>query len=552
MLVRRTDGGYEVRNIENPRYNLTGEQLVSYLGWDQGNTTGKHISPETAITGTIAVYACVNIVAGTISTMPQHLYGLTDERPRVRPSDGGWQGRTAKMLEETPNDEWTAEVFKFVQLVDQMLWGTSVHWNERGKDGRVRAMWRLRPDKLRKVKAEGETFYAYESDDNFEPPKAVFAEDELSFIPWVTTDGKRGLSPITVARQAIGIEQSAADFAGRWYANGALPSAVLSIPRGDPNRFNARAREYGEHVKQLWGGQKNAGRIAVIEDSMDLKTLSMPLEDMQFLDTRRFQIEEIARLYAVPPWLIGETMRSTAWGTGLETMKQGFLDFTIRPILGRIEGVLNRDLGVVPGVRTLRDDGYFVEYLTAEFVRADIKTRYETYALGVQSHTLLPNEARRAENLPPVEGGDEFPTLQGQADTPPPADDSGARDAAFLAVAQRALEPQQLTIPTINVEAQPAPNVQVYAQDVSGEVRDAVAAIAPPVVDTSAIAQAMSEMDARRTKDAADAEARALKRHAELLQALLAPRSVTVERDDNGNMTGAQQRVVVPFERKVG
>jgi HK97 family phage portal protein len=219
---------------------------------------------------------------------------------------------------------------------------------------------------------------------------------EIMHVPGPGYDGLMGLSPIGVARQSVGISLAAEELAATLYGNGNLMSGVLStdvkLDQGQADMLKARWREKVQ-------GSRHAHDIAVLDAGTKFTPTSMPPEDAQFLQTRRWQTIEIARLYGIPPHLLGDVEKSTSWGTGIEQQNLAFVAYTLRPWLNRIEQRVTREI-VEPSTQ-------YAEFLVDGLLRGDSAQRAASYVSGIQWGYLTRNEVRVKENLQPLEGLDE-------------------------------------------------------------------------------------------------------------------------------------------------
>jgi len=273
--------------------------------------------------------------------------------------------------------------------------------------------------------------------------------NQVLHVMGLSSDGLVGMSPITAARNAIGIEQAAAEYTARFFANSAVPGGVLQTDK-------ALKPEQAKHLKEQWqsivGGLSNAKRVAVLHSGVSWQSVGLPYKDTEFLDLRRFQIQEIARLYHIPLHLMQEVTGSTSWGTGIEQMTIGFVVYCLAPWVGRITAAVNRDLGDVNADRTLLDEGVYAEFQVAALLRGDMASRAAFYQSGIQNSWMTPEDARAFENLPYIAGIDRpqiqvnrapigtdgLPKLPEPPPTPqppepepqgePPADDSDEED----------------------------------------------------------------------------------------------------------------------------
>ena len=226
--------------------------------------------------------------------------------------------------------------------------------------------------------------------------KEVFDQADMLHIPGLGFDGVKGLSVITyAARQAIGLALATESHGSRLFSNGARLGVVLKHPKSLSKEAQKRL---GEQFDQQHAGLPNAFKTMVLEEGLDVSNVTMTSEDAQFLDTRRFQVEDIARFFGVPPHMIGHTDKQTSWGTGVEQNTLGFLIFTIIPWLTRFEQEFNRKL--------FPRSPFYAQFKHQGLMRGDSKARADYYASGHQNGWLTTNEIRKAEDLQPVPGGD--------------------------------------------------------------------------------------------------------------------------------------------------
>jgi len=246
-----------------------------------------------------------------------------------------------------------------------------------------------------------------------EDGKPVLSDVDMIHVPGVGFDGLRGMSPIKfAAKQAVGLAMAAEEHSARFFGNGARPDFVLEM-EGGFSEIGGAGRKHNLNEDQIemirsqfseWHeGARNAYRPAILAGGLTLKPLTFNSEDSQLLETRGFQVRDIARIYGVPPHMIGETEKVSSWGSGVENMGIGFVKYTLQRHLTKIEQELNLKLfgSAAP---------LFVEFNVEGLLRGDSKTRAEFYgrALGGSAGPawMTPNEVRRLENLPPVTGGD--------------------------------------------------------------------------------------------------------------------------------------------------
>ena len=369
--------------------------------------SGKSVTPESAVEGTIAVYAAVGLLAETIGSLPLHTFRKTDEgREKVSPSRNG-PGRLARMLHEAPNPEMTAQEYWENVEGHKLLWGNHYSYIRRDGSGQPVELWPLRPDMMDVTRSRNERGlptgprnYTYTLPSG---ERRGFGRSEIMHITDFSTDGIKGLSRIQVARNAVGIEQAASEYAGRFFQNSARPDGILTTDQPLNDESTSRIRTQWENLHR---GLTKAQRVGVLHSGLSWQAIGMPLKDAQFVEVRRFQIGEIARLYRIPPHMIGDLERSTSWGTGIEQQSIGFVVYTLRPLLKRNEGAMVRDLGDPDTGTTLLDGGVFAEFQVEGLLRGDVAARSSFYSSAINDGWMTPNDARSLENLPPLAGMD--------------------------------------------------------------------------------------------------------------------------------------------------
>lgn len=273
-----------------------------------GNTSsGKAVNAYTAMQ-TTAVYACVRILAEAIAGLPLHVY-----RYRL---DGGKE-RVALhplyyLLHNEPNPEMTSFVFRETLMSHLLLWGNAYAQVVRNGRGQTVALYPLLPNKMEVSRAQnGELVYTYyrDADESALKPKGGYVtlrKDEVLHIPGLGFDGLIGYSPIAMAKNAIGMSLATEEYGAAFFANGANPGGVLEHPGVIKDI---------QRVKDSWNsayqGSANAHRVAVLEEGMKFQAIGIPPEQAQFLETRKFQINEIARIFRVPPHMVGDLEKSS-------------------------------------------------------------------------------------------------------------------------------------------------------------------------------------------------------------------------------------------------
>ena len=340
---------------------------------------------------TTAVYACVRILAETIASLPLHTYMNNEngkEKARGHP--------VYHLLADSPNPEMTSFVFRETLMGHLLLWGNSYSQIIRDGNGKVIALYPLLPDKMKVERSDkGEIYYLYTS----EGKEHLLRNTEILHIPGLGFDGLIGYSPIAMAKNAIGMAIATEEYGAKFFANGANPGGVLEHPGvvKDPHRIR-------DSWNQVYQGTSNAHRVAVLEEGMKFSPIGIPPEQAQFLETRKYQTEEICRIFRVPPHLVGDLERATF--SNIEHQSISFVVHTIRPWLVRIEQSINKAL-----FSDSEKEKYFVSFVVEGLLRGDYESRMRGYSIGIQNGFMSPNDVRALENMNPIpldEGGNTY------------------------------------------------------------------------------------------------------------------------------------------------
>lgn len=360
-------------------------------------TSGKTVNERTALQ-TTAVYACVRILSETIASLPLHVYRYTD---------GGKAKDTEHvlytLLHDEPNPDMTSFVFRETLMSHLLIWGNAYAQILRDRSGQVIGLYPLLPDQMSVHRSEkGKLFYVYnryeEDNPNFqEKGSIVLSQEEVLHIPGLGFDGLIGYSPIALAKNAVGMTLACEEYGASFFGNGANPGGVLEHPGilKDP----AKVRDSWNAVYQ---GTRNAHKVAVLEEGMSYKQIGIPPEEAQFLETRKFQINEIARLFRIPPHMVGDLEKSSF--SNIEQQSLEFVKYTLDPWVVRFEQALKKSLLLPEEKKT-----HFIKFNVDGLLRGDYQSRMNGYAIGRQNGWLSTNDIRKLEELNPIpaeEGGD--------------------------------------------------------------------------------------------------------------------------------------------------
>ncbi|HEY9059215.1 MAG TPA: phage portal protein [Pseudobacteroides sp.] len=370
---------------DKPSNSLLGSAYSFFFG---STSSGKAVNERTAMQ-TTAVYACVRILAETLASLPLHTYKYTD-----RGKDKAIDHQLYYLLHDEPNPEMTSFVFRETLMSHLLLWGNAYAQIVRDRNGRVLALYPLLPDKMTVDRdSKGQVFYQYQTDAG----TATLKSDVVLHIPGLGFDGLMGYSPIAMAKNAIGMAIATEEYGAKFFANGANPGGVLEHPGvvKDPKRVR-------ESWNSVYQGSGNAHRVAVLEEGMKFSPIGIPPEQAQFIATRKFQLNEIARIFRIPPHMIGDLEKSSF--SNIEQQSLEFVKYTLDPWVVRWEQAMQRAL-LLPTEK--RD--YFVKFNVDGLLRGDYQSRMNGYSVGRQNGWLSSNDIRELENLnriPEELGGD--------------------------------------------------------------------------------------------------------------------------------------------------
>ncbi len=392
-----------------PRGILDLVRLTLYGGAEA--ESGEFVSPETALRCS-AVYSCVGILAESIAQLPLKLYRRTaGGKEEVEGSP------LRRILGWKPNEWQTSFEFREMAMQHLCLRGNFYAYKVTDSRDEVRELLPLHPDQVT-VEQQSDWSLAYRITFNGGRQETV-DRSRIFHVRYRTLDGVRGISPILYHRDTVGLALTTLRHGSRVFRNGALPTGILQHP-------GKLSKESLERLRESWEasyGGANSGKTAILEEGMTFTGLTMSNEDMQYLETRSFQVEDIARIYRVPLHMIQSTEKSTSWGSGIENMSLGFVQFTLLPWIRRFESAIWRDL-----IPDREKDSLFPEFLVDGLMRGDIKSRYTAYQLAIQNGIMSPNEVRAKENLNPRPGGDDYMSPLNMRLTGPDGDEKEVED----------------------------------------------------------------------------------------------------------------------------
>lgn len=380
-------------------------------GWLSGlggarSDAGPLVTVESALAMT-ALQACVSLLAESIAQLPLELFRRTKDGQREAARDHPLY----KILAYAPNEWQTPLEYREGSQMAAGTRGNSYSIIGRDSDGSVTGLYPVSSQSV--VVMKGSDLRPYYQIDGQEP----IPQRMVHHVRWWSLNGYVGVSPIMLHANSIGYAQAIQQYAGKSFLNGTALSGVIERPRESaPIKDQGVIDRITDKWQQMYGGSSNAKRVAMLQEGMTFKPLSMTNVDAELIQALKLVSLDIARIYKVPPHMIGELDKATF--SNIEHQAIQFVIYTLLPWIKRHEQAMMRDL-LLPSER----DEYYIEFNVSGLLRGDQKSRYEAYAIARQWGWLSVNDIRRLENLPPVKGGDTYlqPLNMVDAAKPPPA-----------------------------------------------------------------------------------------------------------------------------------
>lgn len=370
------------KSRDKPINRVNGNAYSFFMG---ASSSGRRVTERTAMQMT-AVYSCVRILSETLASLPLHIYESSETNSRKATKHPLY-----KLLHDEPNPEMTSFIFRETLMTHLLLWGNAYAQIIRNGKGEVLALYPLMPDRMRVDRDEyGQLYYEYmlsDSDANAKESGAVrLSTQDILHIPGLGFDGLVGYSPIAMAKNAIGMAIATEEYGAAFFANGATPSGILTHPGVIKNP---------EAMRESWSkgfGGRNSHKVAILEEGMNYTPISIAPNEAQFLETRKFQLNEIARIFRVPPHMVGDLEKSSF--SNIEQQSLEFVKYTLDPWVSRFEQAMTR--------RLLTDDEkkkYYIKFNVDGLMRGDYQSRMNGYATARQNGWMSANDIRALENL---------------------------------------------------------------------------------------------------------------------------------------------------------
>jgi HK97 family phage portal protein len=386
-------------SLENPLIPISSSSLVQLLGGEAPSSAGKSVTPRTAL-GIPAVWRAVNLISTTCAGLPLGTYRNGPDDVRVKVTTGA-----AAALIDQPHPDMIPLVLWELVYGSICLYGNGYLRKLRNQLGTITELWWVNPARVKCGRLGdagsggyvpvgrhlGDKYYLLDGGTDGEH---IVYDDTMLHIPGWGYDGVCGVSPIRAAREGLGLALAAEEFGARLFGSGSLATGLLQtdqrVEKADADRLKELWRQGGT-------GLGSAHDIRVIGSGAKFTQLTIPPEDAQFLETRAFQIEEVARMFGIPPHLLMAVDKQTSWGSGIEQQNLALITYSLQGYLQRVEQSLTK---------VLRPQALYVRYTLEGLLRGDSAQRAEFYTKMWQLGALSTNDIRRLEDLEPVEGGD--------------------------------------------------------------------------------------------------------------------------------------------------
>ncbi len=380
--------GFEIKRATPPLPVAPGSNIIF-----AASDTGIQVTESSSLSFT-AVYACVDRLSKAVASLPLHVYRRTGNGGRERATDHPLYN----CLHLRPNPEMSAFAYKQFQQSCLLLTGNAYAEIVKDKSGRTTELWPIKPQYVNPVRNDlGALEYRIRIPNTAE---IVLPSDKILHVAGLGTDGVQGKSPITLCREAVALGLAAEKYGSSFYQNGAQLSKVLTTP----NKLSEEAHKRVQaDFDRTYTGLSNSHKTAILEEGMDIKTISMPMADAQFIESRKFQIEEIARIFNVPLHLIQSQDKANSWGAGIEQQNLGFVTYSLIPWMVAWEQEYSYKL-----LNPVERLDMFVEFMANALLRGTTTERYTSYAIGRQWGWLSANDVRSMENMNPIEDGDRY------------------------------------------------------------------------------------------------------------------------------------------------
>ena len=368
---------------------LSGFINVETIEWDnflRKTSSGVHVTPNTALRNS-AVLRAVILLSETIAQVPLGIFNKFTKKVYT-------DIPLARVLALSPNRYMSSFDLRTALMTNLLTRGNCFAEIERNGRGQVIGLYPLDTDKMSlMIDKKGEIWYKYSYfSGEMEKGEVIFKNHELLHVKWLHSDGLWGKSAIQLAREAVGLSLAAEDYGATFFGSGGKPDSVLTT--------DVKLKDTTiEKLKQQWAERRD--KTLILEEGLKYQSISLPPEDSQFIETRKFQIAEIARLFGVPPHMLGDLERATF--SNIEHQNINFVIYSAMPWMRRFEQEMERKL-----LSEKEQQEYSIRFRVDGLLRGDTESRYKAYSTGRHAGFLSTNDIREKEDLPSIEGGDEY------------------------------------------------------------------------------------------------------------------------------------------------
>lgn len=359
------------------------------------SSTGVKVTPQSALRHSV-VFACNRVLSESISSLPLVLYKEDDKGNRFKAKEHSLYN----LLNSNPNNEVTTMQWRETMITNINLRGNHFSQIIRNQRGDIVSIWGLDTTRIeaKRLQSTGEIVYIYNYDMNINaqnPKKAVFKFDEILHIAGLSLDGICGISPITYERESIGLSIAMEEFGAKFFGNGASPSGIFSI---DGELSEPAFNRMKDDFDKSYSGMKNANKPMILEGGAKFSPITMTNTDSQFLEARKYQKEDISSIFRVPLHMINDLTKANY--NSIEQLSLGFVIYSLTPTLVRIEQCMQRDLLT----ESERKQGYYIKHNLSALLRGDLKTRFESYSVGLKDGVYTIDDILKLEDMNPIGG----------------------------------------------------------------------------------------------------------------------------------------------------
>ena len=355
-----------------------------------GNSAGVNVTPLSSLRSS-AVLGCYRVLTESVGSLPLHLYERLDRGKRRANEHSLYD-----LLRWAPNSEMTAYQWIETSVGHMMLWGNAYSEMEIDGSGKITAMVPIMPERVwpeRNPETNEIQYKVYNTNGGFR----IVPKWKMFHLPFLSLNGLVGISPIGLARLSVGLTVAAEEYGAAFFGNGAVPKIIIE----HPGQLGEKA---ADNLKRSWNdfnqGAANSNKTVVLEEGMKIHALTIPPNDAQFLETRKYQVEDIARIYRVPPHMLADLDKATF--SNIEHLGLEFVQHSLRSWLVRWEQGIHQQL-----LLKAEKKKYYAEFLVDGLLRGDIQSRYGAYATAKQWGWMSTNDILELENMNSVENGDD-------------------------------------------------------------------------------------------------------------------------------------------------